>query len=164
MTYTYDALNGRIGEDVNGRRSWTVYDGQNAYADFNGLQARFKPLHHRRGGMDNVLGADRFQRHRRLVPDRPSWDRATSSTPPAPSSSTSFHDSFGDVTSGTNPSNSNRFRVHGHGVHSATGQYYDRARYSTPATGRCDEQDPSGYAAGGHGPVPGTWATGRRRR
>ena len=36
VTYTYDALNRRIGEDVNGTQMWTVYDGQNAYADFNG--------------------------------------------------------------------------------------------------------------------------------
>ena len=33
-TYTYDALNRRIGADVNGTQTWTVYDGQNPYADF----------------------------------------------------------------------------------------------------------------------------------
>ena len=35
-TYTYDALNRRIGIDDNGTQTWTVYDGQNPYADFNG--------------------------------------------------------------------------------------------------------------------------------
>ena len=35
-SYTYDALNRRIGIDDSGSQTWTVYDGSNAYADFNG--------------------------------------------------------------------------------------------------------------------------------
>ncbi len=35
-TYTYDALDRRIGIDDNGSQTWTVYDGINPYADFNG--------------------------------------------------------------------------------------------------------------------------------
>ena len=39
-TYTYDALNRRIGFKDNGTQTWTVYDGTspfaNPYADFNG--------------------------------------------------------------------------------------------------------------------------------
>ena len=35
-TYTYDALNNRIGIDDSGTQTWTVYDGTNPYADFNG--------------------------------------------------------------------------------------------------------------------------------
>ena len=78
------------------------------------------------------------------------------------------YDSFGDVTSETNPSNGDRFKFAGMEYDSATGQYYDRARYYDPATGRFDEQDPSGYSAGdmdlyryvGNGPTDGVDQTG----
>ena len=35
-TYVYDALGRRIGSDDNGTQTWTVYNGANPYADFNG--------------------------------------------------------------------------------------------------------------------------------
>ncbi len=35
-TYTYDALNRRVGIDDNSSQTWVVYDGSQAYADFNG--------------------------------------------------------------------------------------------------------------------------------
>jgi YD repeat-containing protein len=44
-TYVYDALGRRIGVDDNGTQTWTVYDGTNPYADFNGsgtLQVRYQ--------------------------------------------------------------------------------------------------------------------------
>ena len=43
-TYVYDALDRRIGIDDSGTQTWTVYDGTNPYADFNGsgtLQVRY---------------------------------------------------------------------------------------------------------------------------
>ena len=44
-SYVYDALNRRIGIDDSGTQTWTVYDGTNPYADFNGsgtLQVRYQ--------------------------------------------------------------------------------------------------------------------------
>jgi len=44
-TYVYDALNRRIGIDDSSSQTWTVYDGTNPYADFNGsgtLQERYQ--------------------------------------------------------------------------------------------------------------------------
>ena len=44
-SYVYDALNRRIGVDDSGTQTWTVYDGTNPYADFNGsgtLQVRYQ--------------------------------------------------------------------------------------------------------------------------
>src|SRR6185437_3346054 len=35
-TYTYDALNRRIGTDVSGTQTWMVWDGMNPYAQFSG--------------------------------------------------------------------------------------------------------------------------------
>src|SRR5262249_35358176 len=35
-TFTYDGLDRRIGFQVSGTQTWTVYDGQDAYADFDG--------------------------------------------------------------------------------------------------------------------------------
>ena len=35
-TYTYDALDNRIGMDENGTQTWTLYDGTMPIMDFNG--------------------------------------------------------------------------------------------------------------------------------
>ncbi len=73
-TYTYDALDRRIGFDDNGTQTWTVYNGSSAdanpYADFNGsgtLLTRYV------SGLavDETLRPHQFRRHNRLVPDRP---------------------------------------------------------------------------------------------
>ena len=36
VTYTYDALDNRIGMDENGTQTWTLYDGATPVMDFNG--------------------------------------------------------------------------------------------------------------------------------
>ena len=36
VTYTYDALDNRIGEDENNTQTWTLYDGSDPIIDFNG--------------------------------------------------------------------------------------------------------------------------------
>ena len=36
VTYTYDALDNRIGMDENGTQTWTLYDGSDPIMDFNG--------------------------------------------------------------------------------------------------------------------------------
>src|SRR5262249_39718061 len=58
------------------------------------------------------------------------------------------YDSFGNVTSESSPSNADRFKFAGMQYDSATGQYYDAARYYDEAIGRFMEQDPSGFAGG----------------
>jgi hypothetical protein len=36
ITYTYDALDNRIGMDENGTQTWTLYDGSDPVMDVNG--------------------------------------------------------------------------------------------------------------------------------
>ena len=74
-TYTYDALNRRIGFKDNGTQTWTVYDGQNPYADFNGsgtLLTRYVSD----PGPRRDPGANLLRRHHRLVPQGPARLRA----------------------------------------------------------------------------------------
>ena len=70
-TYVYDALGRRIGVDDSGTQTWTVYDGTNPYADFNGsgtLQVRYQfgPGVVDGAIVDQLL-AHKFRRHDGLV-------------------------------------------------------------------------------------------------
>ena len=58
------------------------------------------------------------------------------------------YDSFGNIVTETNATNGDRFKFAGMEYDSTTGQYYDRARFYDPATGRFVSQDPAGFAAG----------------
>ncbi len=79
-TYTYNALNQRIGIKDNGTQTWTVYDGNerdaHPYADFNGsgsLTMRYLSA----PGVFNgtltsvILARTSSERNDRMVPDRP---------------------------------------------------------------------------------------------
>ncbi len=57
------------------------------------------------------------------------------------------YDSFGNIVSESNAANGDRFKFTGQEYDSITGQYYYRARYYNPATGRFDIQDPKGFSA-----------------
>jgi RHS repeat-associated protein len=144
--YTYDAFDNRIGVNVNGTQTWTVYDGQNPYADFSGTGAL---LYHYLYGpaVDQILA--------RVAPNwTTTWyltDQLGSVRDLAGKSGTVIdhiqYGSFGNVISESSPSNGDRFKFTGREL-DATGDYYYRARYYNPGAGRFASQDPMGFAAG----------------
>ena len=146
VTYTYDAQNNRIGEDVNGTQTWTVYDGRNPYADFNGsgtLQERY--LYGK--AVDEILA-------RTSSGGTTAWyltDRLGSVRDIVNTSGAVIdhivYDSYGNVTSETNASNGDRFKYTGREYDAVTGLYYYRARYYSPWVGRFTQRDPMGFAA-----------------
>ena len=74
-TYAYDALGRRIGIDDSGTQIWTVYDGTNPYADFNGsgtLQEHyvFGPGVVEWSGRGPASGTHQLKRNDGLVPAR----------------------------------------------------------------------------------------------
>ena len=152
-TYTYDALDDRIGIDDNGTQTWTVYDGTNPYADFNGsgtLTERYVSG----PGVVNGAAVDELLA-RTSSGGATAWyltDKLGSVRDIVSSSGTVLdhvvYDSFGNIVSETNASNGDRFKYAGMEYDSVTGQYYDRARYYNPLTGRFEIQDPKGFGAG----------------
>ena len=58
------------------------------------------------------------------------------------------YDSFGNIVTETNAANGDRFKFAGMQYDTATGLYYDHARYYAAAIGRFTSQDPKGFAAG----------------
>ncbi|MDR3635134.1 MAG: malectin domain-containing carbohydrate-binding protein [Isosphaeraceae bacterium] len=146
-TYTYDALGRRIATNVNGVQTWTVYNGSTPYADFDasgnlehtylyGQTAGAPAARTDASGNTNWYLTDRLGSVRDVV--------NTSGTVVDHLA----YDSFGNVTSESSPSNGDRFKFAGMQFDSASGQYYDAARYYDEAIGRFMEQDPSGFSGG----------------
>jgi RHS repeat-associated protein len=170
-TYTYDSLNRRIGVDetVGGvnSKTWTVYDGQNPYADFNGsgtLQQRYLygPA------VDEILA-------RTSSGGTSAWyltDKLGSVHDLVNTSGTVIDhlafDTYGNTLSESSPTNGDRFKFAAREYDSATGLYFNRARYYDPTTGRFISQDPMSFAAGdtdlyryvGNGPTNATDPSG----
>jgi RHS repeat-associated protein len=150
-TYVYDALDRRIetNETISGTNTttWTVYDGQNAYADFNGsgvLQERYLygPA------VDQILA-------RVSSSGTTNWyleDILGSVTDIVDKTGTVLdhitYDSFGNVTSQSNASDGDRFKFDAMSLDSAIGEYYDNARYYESIPGRFASEDPEGLIAG----------------
>ncbi len=155
-TYTYDALNRRIGIDDNGTQTWTVYDGSSAdaepYADFNGSGTLQEQYLFGPGVVNGAVGDEILARTSSggstdwYLPDKLGSVRDIVS-----SSGTELdhivYDSFGNIVTESNASNGDRFKFAGMEYDSATGQYYDRARYYDPVTGTFTGQDPVGFGA-----------------
>jgi len=146
-SYVYDALNRRIGFDDNSTQTWTVYDGVNPYADFNGsgtLLSRYVSgpaideifARTSSGGTSAWYLADRLGSVRDIV--------NTSGT----ALDHVVYDSYGNIVTETSASNGDRFKYAGMEYDSVTGQYYDRARFYNAAIGRFMSQDPLGFRAG----------------
>jgi RHS repeat-associated protein len=144
-TYVYDALDHRIETDetVSGTetKTWTVYDGVNAYADFSGsgvLQQRYLygPAVHEilarvsAGGTVSWYLADKLGSVTDIV-----------NTSGAVLDHIAY-DSYGNVTSQSNASNGDRFQFAGMQSDSATGLNYDQARWYSATTGRFSTEDP----------------------
>jgi RHS repeat-associated protein len=156
-TYTYNALDQRIGIQESGGRTWTVYNGTSAdalpYADFNGsgtLLTRyvFGP------GMVNGAVVDELLA-RTSSGGTTAWyltDKLDSVRDVVSSSGTVLdhvvYDSFGNILTETNASNGDRFKFAGMEFDTTTGQDYDRARYYSSPDGRFSRVDPLGFTTG----------------
>ena len=152
-TYTYDALNNRIGIDDSGTQTWTVYDGTNPYADFNGsgtLLVRYV------SGLGVVNGAAVDELLARTSSGgATAWyltDKLGSVRDIVSTSGTEIdhivYDSFGNIVTETNAANGDRFKFASMEYDATMGQYYDRARYYDPISGHCMSLDPLDFAAG----------------
>ena len=155
-TYTYDALDRRIGIDDSGTQTWTVYDGKGAdaqpYADFNSsgnLTMRYL------SGPGVVLGAVVDQLLARTTSgETTNWyldDNLGSVRDIVSTTGVEqdhiVYDSFGNILTETNATNGDRFKFAGMQYDSTTGQYYDNARDYNSALGRFDSEDPLAFAA-----------------
>ena len=151
-TYTYDALNRRIGVDDNGTETWTVYDGTNPYADFNGsgtLQERYQ---YGPGVVDGAIVDQLLARTSSggttawYLPDKLGSVRDIVSTTGTELDHIAY-DSFGNIVTETNASNGDRFKYAGMEYDSTTEQDYDRARYYSAGIGRFSSIDPTGFSS-----------------
>jgi RHS repeat-associated protein len=158
-TYTYDALDRRIETQVDSDGSgpnppvttWTVYDGENPYADFSAsgvLQTRYlngtavDSLLARTsssGGMEWYLD-DRMGSVRIVANSQGSMVGGTLVLYQA------AYDAYGNKTSSSG-TGGDRFGYTGR-ESDASGLQYNRGRYYDPSTGRWTQQDPLGFAAG----------------
>ena len=146
-TYTYDALDRRIGVKDSGTQTWTVYDGQNPYADVNGsgtLLTRYVSG----PALDELFA-------RTSSGGTTAWylkDRLGSVRDVVNTSGTVIdhvvYDSYGNITSETNASNGDRFKFTGMEWDAAIGQYYDHARWYKAGVGRYVSLDPLGFSSG----------------
>jgi len=174
-TYTYDALDRRIGVSEGGATTWTLYDGTstNPLMDFNGsgsLTVRY---------LDgpSVTGVDAV-----LSRDTPSsgvaWylsDRLGSVGDIVNNSGAVIdhiaYSAFGQILSESNATAGDRFKYACMQYDAITGLDYDQARWYSPGLGRFMSQDPTGFAAGdanlyryvGNNPANATDSTGLRR-
>ena len=135
-TYTYNALNQRIGVKDSGTQTWTVYDGKSAdanpYADFNGsgsLTERylFGPGVVNGAVVDEILA-------RTSSGGTTAWyltDKLGSVRDIVDTSGNELdhivYDSFGNIVTETNAANGDRFKFAGMQYDATTGQYYDHA-------------------------------------
>jgi RHS repeat-associated protein len=144
--FTYDAWGRRIGKStLSGGQTWTLYDGDNTYADFNSSGTlTYRYLYG--NGIDQLLArfdgtntawylTDRLGSVRQLVSSGGSvLDQLT-------------YDSYGNILSESSPSNGDRFKYTGREWDSEIALQYNRARYYDPKAGRWF-QDPLGLMAG----------------
>jgi RHS repeat-associated protein len=154
--FTYDALDRRIGMWVDSDgpgpgaavQMWTVYDGANAYADFDGSGAlTYRYLYGQ--ALDELFArvdaagsntvwhlSDRLGSVRQLVStDGTVLDALT-------------YDSYGNILNETNPGAGDRFKYTGREYDAVLGMYYYRARYYAPGSGRYQSEDPLTFAGG----------------
>src|SRR5581483_5024216 len=145
--YVYDCFDRRVAVTVGGVTTFTVYDGDNAWADYNAdgsvqarylfgdqtdeIIARFRP-----GQGTAWYLADRLGTIRDLVNaagqvidhiDYDAWDK---------------------VLSETNPAAGDRFKFTGREYQAGTGLYYYRGRWYDPVLQRFLTQNPLGFDAG----------------
>ncbi len=156
-TYTYNALDQRIGVKDNGTQTWTVYNGTspdaNPYADFNGsgsltMRYLFGP-----GAVNGVVTPVILART--SSSGTTAWyltDKLGSVRDIVDTSGNELdhivYDSFGNIVTETNASSGDRFKFAGMQYDATTGQYYDHARWYGAGPGRFTSPDPVGFNAG----------------
>ena len=137
-TYTYNALNQRIGVKDSGTQTWTVYDGTSAdanpYADFNGsgsLTERylFGARSGEWSGCGRDPGAHKLWWNDRVVPDRQAGLGAGHREHSGTELDHIVYDSFGNIVTETNAANGDRFKFAGMQFDATVGQYFDHARW-----------------------------------
>jgi RHS repeat-associated protein len=149
VTFTYDALDNRIGMDENGTQTWTLYDGSAPVMDFSGsgsLAMRY--LNGPAGDLvDTVLSRQSSGGTVAwYLPDRLGTIRDLINN----SGSIIDHvdySAFGTVLGETAPSQGDRIMgFAGMERDTVTGLNLAVERAQNPGTGRWDSQDPSGFA------------------
>ena len=146
VTYTYDALDNRIGMDENGTQTWTLYDGGNPIMDFNGsgsLTMRYLwgptgiVARQTSGGTVSWYLADQLGTVRDLINNSGRIiDHVDFSA-------------FGTVLGETSPTSGDRMT--GFAMlerDTVTGLNLAVYREENPGTGRWDSQDPLAFSAG----------------
>jgi RHS repeat-associated protein len=151
-TYTYDALGRRIGIKDSGTQTWTVFNGTGAdadpYADFNSSGSVTERYLFGPGAISNVILA------RTNASGSINWymtNQLGSVTDLMDTSGNDLdqitYDPYGNIVSQTGSSYADRFLFAGMQYDTATGLYYDHARYYDASIGRFMSQDPMGFAA-----------------
>jgi len=146
VTFTYDALDNRIGMDENGTQTWTLYDGDTPVMDFNGsgsLTMRYLwgpagiVARQTSGGTVSWYLADALGTVRDLINNSGSIiDHVDFSA-------------FGTVLDESSPSIGDRLMgFAGMERDPVTGLNLAVERVENPATGRWDSQDPLEFSAG----------------
>ena len=150
-TYTYDALDRRIGVDetVSGTetKTWTVYDGVNPYADFNGSGTLLTRYLYGPGANQILARTSASGVTAWYLTDHEGSVRDVVNTSGTVIDHVAY-DSYGNLTSESSPGNGDRFKFDGMAADTAIGLYYDNARYYDPASGKFINQDPTGFVAG----------------
>jgi RHS repeat-associated protein len=150
--YTYDVEGRLIGVNVNGtQQRWTVFDGTNAYLDFNGAGTAVTERYVAAPGSYGALFArvsstgttDWYVRDKlgsvRLILD--SSGNVLDAT---------VYDPWGNVLNESNPTSGDRFKF-GSGVYDPIqGTYLFTARWDNPQVGRWESPDPSGLESDGN--------------
>jgi RHS repeat-associated protein len=150
-TYTYDALDRRIGVAEGGTTTWTLYDGtsNDPILDFNGSGTQVARYLNgpTPAGVDAVLA--------RETSSGVAWyleDRLGSVGDIVDNSGTVLdhiaYSAFGTVLSESSPSNGDRFKYAGLVYDATVGLNFALFRVQDPVTGRWLSQDPSGFNGG----------------
>lgn len=147
IDYTYDGLDRRIIITVNSQTVYTVYDGENVWADFDSsatlatrymfgdeldsLFARSRPT-----GETNWYLGDKLGTIRDLVDTDGTLLNHVD------------YDSFGGVIAQTDAGQGDRFLFTGREYNGESELYYYRGRYYDPWLGRFISEDPTGFEGG----------------
>jgi RHS repeat-associated protein len=151
VTYTYDALDNRMGMDENGTQTWTLYDGSQPIMDFSGTGSlTMRYLNGPTGEIvDAVLGRESAGGTIAwYLPDRLGTIRDLINN----SGSIIDHvdySAFGTVLDESSPTNGDRMMgFAGMERDTVTGLNLAMYRVQDPGTGRWTSQDPLGFGAG----------------
>jgi RHS repeat-associated protein len=154
VDYTYDSFDSRITKVIDldgaGAEGATTeryaYDGQHIAMVFDGQGNQAERYLHG-PAVDQVLAGEvNGQTHWMLADHQGSIRQITDDA--GNLLNQIDYDSYGNITSQSNPSVTFRFGYTGREWDGETGQYYYRARYYDPSVGQFISQDPIGFSAG----------------